>query len=207
MTIFMISHDIQESFQLGTRLLTFDKLRHDPQSPEAYGASVTYDMPLSRAHRRATRPAANACQAVREQLAGGPCDRLASFHGSVACDSDRRSWCVAGVAVAIWMRATRQKAAPVDPIATTTGSNRTLTGTPSGGHRAASLNWDEALRRFVAYALDDAPREALSQPPDPDARAGLQGGAADSRTHRSASRIHPAPALAAAEVAGDGQRQ
>jgi NitT/TauT family transport system ATP-binding protein len=48
MTIFMVSHDIQESFQLGTRLLTFDKLRHDPQSPEAYGASVTYDMPLKR---------------------------------------------------------------------------------------------------------------------------------------------------------------
>jgi NitT/TauT family transport system ATP-binding protein len=53
MTIFMVSHDIQESFSLGTRLLTFDKLRHDPQSPEAYGASVTYDMPLT---RRPTRP-------------------------------------------------------------------------------------------------------------------------------------------------------
>ena len=48
MTIFMVSHDIQESFSLGTRLLTFDKLRHDPQAPEAYGASVTYDMPLTR---------------------------------------------------------------------------------------------------------------------------------------------------------------
>jgi NitT/TauT family transport system ATP-binding protein len=48
MTIFMISHDIQESFKLGTRLLTFDRLRHDPQAPEAYGASVTYDLPLRR---------------------------------------------------------------------------------------------------------------------------------------------------------------
>jgi NitT/TauT family transport system ATP-binding protein len=48
MTIFMVSHDIKESFTLGTRLLTFDKLRHDPQSPEAYGANVTYDMPLNR---------------------------------------------------------------------------------------------------------------------------------------------------------------
>lgn len=46
MTIFMISHDIQESFKLGTRLLTFDKLRHDPQDPDAYGASITYDLPL-----------------------------------------------------------------------------------------------------------------------------------------------------------------
>ena len=49
MTIFMISHDIQESFRLGTRLLTFDRVRHDPQAPEAYGASVTYDIPLRRA--------------------------------------------------------------------------------------------------------------------------------------------------------------
>jgi NitT/TauT family transport system ATP-binding protein len=48
MTIFMISHDIQESFALGTRLLTFDRLRQDPQSPEAYGASITYDIPLRR---------------------------------------------------------------------------------------------------------------------------------------------------------------
>jgi len=48
MTIFMISHDIQESFALGTRLLTFDRLRQDPQAPEAYGASITYDIPLRR---------------------------------------------------------------------------------------------------------------------------------------------------------------
>jgi NitT/TauT family transport system ATP-binding protein len=48
MTIFMISHDIQESFRLGTRILTFDRLRHDPQAPEAYGASITYDIPLRR---------------------------------------------------------------------------------------------------------------------------------------------------------------
>jgi NitT/TauT family transport system ATP-binding protein len=48
MTIFLISHDIQESFALGTRLLTFDRLRHDPQAPEAYGAAITYDIPLQR---------------------------------------------------------------------------------------------------------------------------------------------------------------
>jgi NitT/TauT family transport system ATP-binding protein len=47
MTIFMITHDLKESFELGSRLLVFDKLRHDPQAPEAYGAGVTYDIPLN----------------------------------------------------------------------------------------------------------------------------------------------------------------
>jgi NitT/TauT family transport system ATP-binding protein len=48
MTIFMITHDLKESFQLGTRLLVFDKRRHDPHAPERYGATVTYDIPLTR---------------------------------------------------------------------------------------------------------------------------------------------------------------
>ena len=48
MTVFMVTHDLKEGFELGTRLLVFDKLRHDPQGPEAYGAKVTYDIPLRR---------------------------------------------------------------------------------------------------------------------------------------------------------------
>jgi NitT/TauT family transport system ATP-binding protein len=47
MTIFMITHDIKEGFSLGTRLLVFDKVRIDPQSPEAFGATITYDLPLN----------------------------------------------------------------------------------------------------------------------------------------------------------------
>lgn len=45
-TIFMVTHDLQEGFYLGTRLLVFDKVRHDPQSPDRYGATITYDIPL-----------------------------------------------------------------------------------------------------------------------------------------------------------------
>ncbi len=46
MTIFMVTHDISEAFRLGTRLIVFDKVRHDPQYPSAYGATITYDLKL-----------------------------------------------------------------------------------------------------------------------------------------------------------------
>lgn len=45
MTVFMVTHDIGEAFKLGTRVLTFDKVRRDPQAPDAYGARITYDLP------------------------------------------------------------------------------------------------------------------------------------------------------------------
>jgi NitT/TauT family transport system ATP-binding protein len=46
MTIFMVTHDLQEGFELGTRLLVFDKVRIDPQAPDAFGATVTFNIPL-----------------------------------------------------------------------------------------------------------------------------------------------------------------
>ncbi len=47
MTVFMVTHDIKEGFALGTRVLVFDKVRNDPQDPGAYGATITYDLPLN----------------------------------------------------------------------------------------------------------------------------------------------------------------
>lgn len=50
-TIFMITHDLKEGFSLGTRLLVFDKRRVDPQAPNAYGANITYDLPLNHSYQ------------------------------------------------------------------------------------------------------------------------------------------------------------
>ncbi|MDT4860530.1 Bicarbonate transport ATP-binding protein CmpD [compost metagenome] len=56
LTVFMVTHDLSEGFSLGTRLLVFDKVRHDPHAPNAYGARITYDIPLN-ADRLAARAA------------------------------------------------------------------------------------------------------------------------------------------------------
>ena len=48
LTILMVTHDIKEAFALGTRVLAFDKRRHDPHAPGRYGAAPVYDLYLSR---------------------------------------------------------------------------------------------------------------------------------------------------------------
>ncbi len=62
LTVFMVTHDLSEGFTLGTRILVFDKVRHDPHAPNAYGARITYDIPLN-PDRRATRAAVDALPA------------------------------------------------------------------------------------------------------------------------------------------------
>jgi NitT/TauT family transport system ATP-binding protein len=51
MTVFMVTHDLPEGFKLGTRLIVLDRLRHDPQAPERFGATITYDLNLARQRR------------------------------------------------------------------------------------------------------------------------------------------------------------
>jgi NitT/TauT family transport system ATP-binding protein len=68
----MVTHDLKEGFELGTRLLVFDKVRQDPQAPEAYGAKVTYDIPLRRGKNRAQQ------QSVPTAEATGPAASMAA---------------------------------------------------------------------------------------------------------------------------------
>ncbi|MBX8494512.1 ABC transporter ATP-binding protein [Pseudomonas cichorii] len=63
LTVFMVTHDLSEGFNLGTRLMVFDKVRHDPHAPGAYGARITYDIPLN-SDRRAARAALDSLQSA-----------------------------------------------------------------------------------------------------------------------------------------------
>ena len=68
LTVFMVTHDLSEGFSLGTRLLVFDKVRLDPHAPNAFGARITYDIPLN-SERRAALPAELA-ERLQPQLQG-----------------------------------------------------------------------------------------------------------------------------------------
>ena len=42
-TTVLVTHDLEEAFKLGDRVLVFDKPRWDPQDPNLNGATITYD--------------------------------------------------------------------------------------------------------------------------------------------------------------------
>ncbi|MEM6941260.1 MAG: ATP-binding cassette domain-containing protein [Pseudomonadota bacterium] len=43
MTVFMVTHDLEEAFKLGDRVLVFDKPVWDPEDHDRFGATITYD--------------------------------------------------------------------------------------------------------------------------------------------------------------------
>lgn len=51
LTIFMVTHDLKEGFYLGTRLWVFDKTKVDIDNPHAYGARITYDIPVGKTYK------------------------------------------------------------------------------------------------------------------------------------------------------------
>ena len=53
MTVFMVTHDLREAFQLGTRVVAFDRYRTREEEREAYGATIMFDIPLDRERQRA----------------------------------------------------------------------------------------------------------------------------------------------------------
>src|SRR5206468_9797993 len=58
------SSDLKEGFTLGSRVLVFDKVRVDPQAPGAYGARITYNIPLD--HSRDSASSLHMAHAVVE---------------------------------------------------------------------------------------------------------------------------------------------
>jgi NitT/TauT family transport system ATP-binding protein len=46
MTVFMTTHHVREAFQLGTRLLVFDRNREGPAAAQGRGATITYQLAL-----------------------------------------------------------------------------------------------------------------------------------------------------------------
>jgi len=55
MTVFMVSHDLEEAFKLGDRVIVFDKPRWDPTDPNAFGATITYDFDARRTYEAPTQ--------------------------------------------------------------------------------------------------------------------------------------------------------
>lgn len=69
LTIFMVTHDLKEGFYLGTRLWVFDKLRHDQQAPQRYGAGVTYDLAVGQVDQKLYHEIDDELRPIPEQVA------------------------------------------------------------------------------------------------------------------------------------------
>ena len=48
MIVVMVTHDLSEAFSLATRAVAFNRVRIDPQAPNAFGATVSFDIKVQR---------------------------------------------------------------------------------------------------------------------------------------------------------------
>jgi NitT/TauT family transport system ATP-binding protein len=55
LTVFMVTHDLNEGFYLGTRLWVFDKDRHDPHAPHRFGSTITFDLPVGKTDKKSLK--------------------------------------------------------------------------------------------------------------------------------------------------------
>ncbi len=71
LTVFMITHDLSEGFELGNRLWVFDHVRHDEQAPERFGAQVTFDIDVRRTSKQQASAILNQSlpNAIEKQIA------------------------------------------------------------------------------------------------------------------------------------------
>lgn len=67
MTVFMVTHDLSEAFKLGTRVIAFDRRHTRPEEMEAFGATITFDLPVDHPEARSELADA-AAQDVFEEL-------------------------------------------------------------------------------------------------------------------------------------------
>lgn len=68
LTVFMVTHDLQEGFYLGTRLWVFDKLRHDPHAPGRFGSTITFDIPVGQDNQNCYEKIDESLTPSRKQL-------------------------------------------------------------------------------------------------------------------------------------------
>ncbi|MEM7663590.1 MAG: ABC transporter ATP-binding protein [Pseudomonadota bacterium] len=69
LTVIMVTHDLDEAFSLGTRVLVLDKFRHDPHAPDRFGATAVYDLSLTRkAPKEAAQEAGITIDEIRNNL-------------------------------------------------------------------------------------------------------------------------------------------
>lgn len=68
MTVFMVTHDLSEAFKLGTRVIAFDRRHTRPEEMEAFGATITFDLPVDHPAAKPEAVMGAASEEVFEEL-------------------------------------------------------------------------------------------------------------------------------------------